>query len=201
MKESKKKMLGLAGLAVVAGMTACAINMPVGAVSVSGGVEINVEVYSINYETVIESPEDNMVYTQPVVKFAERHSRVDSVKYYLINLTTGITYELSEYEVSGTDVSGRTEFTLDLDQFGGYGTYIFKSKIVSYGSHFDDEDSVQFTYASDSPDVPNTGGSDLSAFYNSLNVAKSDILITGLIGFFAISFVTLYVIRKSNRKE
>ena len=193
MQLSKKKIVGLGGLALVAGITAVAANVPAGAVSVGGAVDIVVEVYSINYSTEIE-------YTQPVVQFKETHARVDSVKYYLTNTTTGITYELTQYEVEGEDVSGSTEFTLDLDDYGGYGTYIFRSAIVSHGSHFDDEDSVQFVYANpDSPDVPNTGSGGLGAFYGSLNIAKSDLLTTGVIGFVAISLLALFVIRKSSK--
>lgn len=200
MQLSKKKIVGLGGLALVAGITAVAANVPAGAVSVGGAVDIVVEVYSINYSTEIESPMDGATYTQPVVQFKETHARVDNVKYYLTNTTTGITYELTQYEVEGEDVSGTTEFTLDLDDYGGYGTYIFRSAIVSHGSHFDDEDSVQFIYANpDSPDVPNTGSGGLGAFYGSLNIAKSDLLTTGVIGFVAISLLALFVIRKSSK--
>ena len=201
MQLNKKKVLGLGGLALVAGLTAVAVNVPAGAISASGAVNIVVEVYSINYSTTIESPMDGATYEQPVVQFSETHARVDNVKYYLTNLNTGVTYELSQYEVTGEDVSGKTEFTLDLDDYGGYGTYIFRSAIVSHGSHFDDEDSVQFVYASpESPDVPNTGsGNNLGAFYGSLNIAKSDLLTTGIIGFVAISLLALFVIRKSDK--
>ncbi|MBQ3325742.1 hypothetical protein IJG79_01155 [Candidatus Saccharibacteria bacterium] len=202
MQLSKKKVVGLGGLALVAGLTAVAANVPAGAISASGAVNIVVEVYSINYSTTIESPMDGATYEQPVVKFKETHARVDNVKYYLTNTTTGVTYELSQYEVTGDDVSGTVEFTLDLDDYGGYGTYIFRSAIVSHGSHFDDEDSVQFVYASpESPNVPNTGSNNLGAFYGSLNIAKSDLLTTGLIGFLAISLLALFVIRKSSKTE
>lgn len=200
MQLSKKTIVGFGGLALVAGLTAVAANVPAGAISASGAVNIVVEVYSINYSTQIDSPMDGATYEQPVVSFKETHARVDSVKYYLTNTTTGITYELSQYEVTGEDVSGSVEFTLDLDDYGGYGTYIFRSAIVSHGSHFDDEDSVQFVYANpDSPNVPNTGSSGLGAFYGSLNIAKSDLLTTGLIGFLAISLLALFVIRKSDK--
>ena len=55
MQLSKKKIVGLGGLALVAGITAVAANVPAGAVSVGGAVDIVVEVYSINYSTEIES--------------------------------------------------------------------------------------------------------------------------------------------------
>ncbi len=202
MKVSKKKLLGFSGLALVAGLTTYAATIPVGATSVSGEVNVMVDVYSINYETRIDSPLDGATFDQPVVDFEERHSRVDSVKYYLTNVTTGTTYELSQYEISGTDVSGVTTFTLDLDNYGGYGEYIFRSVVLSYGSHLEGEDSVQFTYVSpDSPNVPDTGGSGLGAFYESLNISKSDLITTGLIAFLAVSLLSLYVIRKSKREE
>ncbi len=200
MQLNKKKIAGFAGLALVAGLTAFAVNVPAGATSVGGAVDIVVEVYSINYSTTIESPLDGATIEQPVVSFKETHARVDNVKYYLTNTTTGVTFELSQYEVTGDDVSGTVEFILDLDDYGGYGTYIFRSAIVSHGSHFDDEDSIQFVYANpDSPDVPNTGSASLGVFYDSLNIAKSDLLTTGVIGFLAISLLALVVVRRSNK--
>ncbi len=203
MQTTKKRILGLGGLALITGLTVAAATVPAGATSVSSTVNIVVEVRSINYDTKINSPLDGAVVTQPIVKFSETHSRADSVKYYLTNVTTGQMYELTDHEISGTDLTGETEFTLNLDDYGGYGTFIFRSVIVSTESHIEDEDSVQFVYAApESPNVPNTGSnSGIGAFYGALNISKSDILMTGLIGFLMISFVALFVIKKSSRKN
>ena len=54
--------------------------------------------------------------------------------------------------MSGDAVSGVTEFSLDLNNYGGFGTYIFKSVITAYGERTS-EDAVKFKYTSvETPD-------------------------------------------------
>ena len=155
MHIQKKQLLGFGGLALVAGITAFAYNLPTSATSVSGNVAVGVTVYNNVPDTVIESPLDGGKFTTNNLDFKEIHSRADNVKYYLTSLDEDgnptATYELTAYEVIGTQVSGTTQFTLDLNSYGGFGKYIFKSVVTSTGGT--DEDAVQFEYiAIDTPD-------------------------------------------------
>ncbi|MBQ3469625.1 hypothetical protein IJH16_01480 [Candidatus Saccharibacteria bacterium] len=303
MRKQKKQLLGFAGLALVAGMTVFACNLPTNAVSTTGGdADVYVRVYSHTFETRIEAPLDGQVFTDNIVSFAELHSKANNVKYYLTHVGengySDETFELTEYEVSGVEVDGRTEFNLNLDTYGGFGTYIFKSVITSSTGRTQ-EDSVKFRFeaiyspdeeivsdpskdtidvdvyysagvklitfeiqdkngnrvsrvfghiassqtssgrdmvalnignlgiesgeyvivikgydnldqtgnpigtdsvkliytAPDSPNVPNTG-----SLLAALNISSSDFLVTGIIGFIAISVISLFVIKRANRK-
>ena len=298
MQIAKKKLLGIGGLALVTAMTAFACQLPAGAVSVGGSTEIVVEVYSINTETNITKPLDGDIFSNPVVDFSETHSRVKNVKYYLdkvdVNDKVVKTWELTEYEVIGEDESGHTDFSLNLDEYGGYSKYVFRS-VATSPNNLTYTDSVSFTYAAisadqsslvsnpaevkfrvnytsgvqsltyqlldasgnpvskiyttntsnsaaggyeditidmsgldlpagdykvyivghslidgagknigvailsfnyaGSPNVPNTG-----SLLASLNIARADYLITGVVGFTAISIVALVVIKKAHRK-
>ena len=155
MRITKKQLLGLSGLAFVAGMTMVACSLPSSAYaaedySVDGNVDVYVYVYSDNFETKIQSPLDGEVFTNSEVHFSEIHSKAKNVKYYLTHVgedgEPDTVYELTEYEVEGYSVDGVTEFDLNLNNYGGWGTYIFKSVITS-GSGKTGEDSVKFNYA------------------------------------------------------
>lgn len=299
MQIAKKQLLGFGGLALVVAMTAFATTLPTGAVSgATGDVEIVVQVYGTNFETVINAPKDGDIYSDSKVDFSETHSHAYEVNYVLQQLnadgTVAKEWALTEYDVHGTDVSGNTNFTLDLNDYGGTGVYVFRSTITSE-TGTTKEDAVQFTYAAidaDQADVktdgttvgfkvsytagiksvayqlrdangnfigdryitntptPNTGGTlnlsidftnlnlpsgtytiyiegydgldasgDLidtasvkfdytaptpvtpgtGAIMSALNISRADYLITGLIGFVAISIVALIAIRRSKR--
>ncbi len=174
MQISKKQLFGLGGLAIVVGMTFFAYNLPTNATSISGDVDVVVRVYNDKFETKIESPLDGEEFTNKNVTFKEIHSHADNVKYYLYHLDENgnidATYELTDWEVDGSDLSGVTEFTLNLDNYGGFGTYIFKSVITSPGGQTG-EDAVKFSYVSaTTPDDdvkvdPETGEVDVEVCY------------------------------------
>jgi len=154
MRISKKQLLGFGGLAFVVGLTTIAYNLPTNATSsasVGGAVKVEVEVYSINFETVINSPLDGEIFTNGNVAFSETHSNVDNVKYYLTYIAeddTKTVYELTDHEFTPTgsdDRNGKTEFSLDLDNYGGHGRYIFRSVATTDGQQ--KEDSAEFIYA------------------------------------------------------
>ncbi len=154
MRVNKKQLLGFGGLAFVVGLTTIAYNLPTSATSVGGAVEVRVEVYNISLETVIQSPEDGDIVSDKDVTFSEMHSHASNVKYYLTYVAedgTETVHELTDQEISGTDLTGRTEFTLDLDNYGGAGTYIFRS-VATNDDGVVREDAVQFTYAGSSAD-------------------------------------------------
>ncbi len=311
MHIQKKQLLGFGGLALVAGITAVAYNLPTSATSAGGDVDVIVQVYNTNFETKIDKPLDGDRYTKSVVNFKETHSKASKVNYYLTYYNedgTETVYSLSEYDVdvdSGDPDSGVTQFTLDLNNYGGWGAYKFTSVITSSDGRTS-EDYVKFNFVSiDTPDDeltvdedttkvtinyaatvkildltiydqdgkvvgdfpgyvvknPETGGSDIvpidlsgldlakgkytvkvtaydtydraggavgsvtvwfnyvpespnvpvtpdapnvpdtGALLSSLNISKSDFLITGLIGFTAISVLALFVIKRTNKRK
>ena len=286
MRKQKKQLLGFAGLALVAGMTVFACNLPTNAVSTTGGdADVYVRVYSHTFETKIEAPLDGQIFTDNIVSFAELHSKANNVKYYLTHVGengySDETFELTEYEVSGVEVDGRTESvitsstgrtqedsvkfrfeaiyspdeeivsdpskdTIDVDVYYSAGVKLITFEIqdkngnrvsrvfghiassqtssgrdmvalnignlgIESGEYvivikgYDNldqtgnpigTDSVKLIYtAPDSPNVPNTG-----SLLAALNISSSDFLVTGIIGFIAISVISLFVIKRANRK-
>ncbi|MBQ3309781.1 hypothetical protein IJG78_03870 [Candidatus Saccharibacteria bacterium] len=154
MRVQKKQLLGLGGLAFVVGMTAVAYNLPTSALSAEGNVDVHVQVYSNHFETVIEAPLDGADFNNSNVDFREIHSNANKVHYYLTHVgengEADVTYELTDYNIdlpAGEQTSGYTEFQLNLDNYGSYGTYIFRS-VVTASDGRTKEDSVKFTYSS-----------------------------------------------------
>lgn len=301
MHIAKKQLLGLGGLAFVVAMTAFACTLPTGAVETRGNTEIVVEVYDINANTVIHKPQDGEVYSTPNIDFSETHSHAKTVKYYLTKYNTDGSIdwkkELTDYRITGYDVNGTTNFTLDMDENGGTGRYVFSTELIAINDipHYDhvefiyagisaDQDDVStpagkvdfrvnytvgvkslvyqvfdkdnnpvtdpfttntddpdtggymdlsidltdyniksgdykimivghagldgtgnaigsalltFTYtAPDSPDVPNTG-----SILSALNISRADYLITGVVGFTAISIAALFIVARTKKHE
>lgn len=152
MRVTTKQLLGFGGLALVIGLTAIAYNLPTSAISVGADSDIYVEVYSNTFETVIERPLDGDIYTDAEVSFQEIHSNAANVKYYLTYIDKDgnkTVHELTGEEVipaAGTTESATKRFTLNLDEYGGYGQYIFRS-VVTASDGRTREDAVQFKYA------------------------------------------------------
>ena len=301
MHIAKKQLLGFGGLAIVIAMTAFACTLPTGAVGVSGNTEIVVEVMESHSKTEIKKPLDGEVFSTPNIEFSEDHYHAKSVKYYLtkynIDGTVDWKKELTDYRITGDDVSGHTNFTLNMDENGGTGRYVFSTELIAindlplydhvefvYAGISADQDDVTtpagkvgftvdytlgvkslvyqvfdkdnnpvteefvantanpetggsidleidltdyniksgdykimivghagvdgtgttigsalltFTYtAPDSPDVPNTG-----SILSALNISRADYLITGIIGFTAISIAALFIIAHAKKHE
>ncbi len=157
MKIARKHALGLGCLAIVGAITAFAFTLPTGAVSVGGSVEVLVEVYSSDSETIINKPQDTDIYSDPIITFSETHSHAKSVRYYLKKLKADgsieSTTEIVEQRIDGINVNGTSTFTLDMNDYGGTGVYIFESVLVgddstTHTSH------VQFTYAAIQAEEP-----------------------------------------------
>lgn len=151
MQIAKKQLLGFGGLALVVAMTAFATTLPTGAVSgATGDVEIVVQVIGTNFETKINSPDDGAVYSDSKIDFSEFHAHAYEVNYILQQLnpdgTVAESWALTEHDIHGTDISGSTDFTLDLNDYGGTGVYVFRS-IITGETGTQKEDAVQFTYA------------------------------------------------------
>lgn len=165
MKIARKHALGLGCLAIVGAITAFAFTLPTGAVSIGGEVEITVEVYSSSSETLINKPQDGEIFSEPQITFSEMHSHARTVNYYLkkLNADGSIEWkkEITDQRISGMDVSGTTTFTLDMNDWGGTGVYVFETELVGT-DNTTHTDHVQFTYAAitaEEPEVSPTGAS------------------------------------------
>lgn len=165
MQIARKHLLGLGCLAIVGAITVFATTLPTGAVSTSGSVDIMVEVYASGSETVIRKPQDGEIFNNPIITFSETHSHAKSVRYYLKKLNTdgsvAWTKEIEDQRIEGYDVSGTTTFSLDMNDNGGAGVYIFESDLIAIND-IPMEDSVRFTYATiqaEDPVVSPTGAS------------------------------------------
>lgn len=157
MKIARKHALGLGCLAIVGAITAFACTLPTGAVSVGGGVDVVVEVYASGAETIIHKPQDGEIFNNPLITFSETHSHAKEVRYYIKKLKSDgsidWTREITEQRIEGENVSGTTTFSLDMNNYGGTGVYIFESDMIG----IDDlplTDSVKFTYAAIQAETP-----------------------------------------------
>lgn len=162
MQIAKKQLLGFGGLALVVGLTAFATTLPADAISTGGNVQVQVQVYGTNTDTVINSPLDGDVYNQPEITFSETHSHAYGVTYTLEKLNSDGSVAKSwdlGHAVTGEDVNGNTEFAINLDDYDGTGVYVIRSVAgTKYGSTKEDE--VRFTYAAisaDQDDVSTSG--------------------------------------------
>lgn len=134
---------------------------------------------------------------------------------YRVNYTTGVkslTYQLFDSKnnaisepitinTTDPDAGGYMDIEIDVTNLDmDSGTY----QILTIGHSEKDgagqtigSDLVKFDYTSpDSPDVPDTG-----SLLASLNISRADYLITGIIGFTAISAAALFVVLKSKRNH
>ncbi|MBR3264320.1 hypothetical protein IKF94_03820 [Candidatus Saccharibacteria bacterium] len=168
MQIARKHLLGLGCLAVVGAITAFACTLPTGAVSTAGGVEVIVEVYASGAETVIHKPQDGEIFNSPIITFSETHSHAKSVTYYLSKLNSDGSVawkkELTDYKVTGEDISGTTTFDLNMNEHGGTGVYIFESDIIGI-EDLPYSDHVQFTYAAISAETPTVSPTGASVSY------------------------------------
>ena len=123
MKETHKKILGFAGLGLVAAITTVAAGIPAptaGAVGVTDQVTVNVT-SAVSPEVKITSSHSSEV-TSPDYNFSVSYNNVVKVEVRL--LKTGSSSEgvlLWSSDVS-TEYATR-DFSLNLDNYGGYGDY------------------------------------------------------------------------------
>ena len=99
---------------------------------------------------------------------------------------------------STPDAGGTMDLMIDFGSLnlasGDYTIYIQGFDGFDASGDLIDTASVKFRYDAPSPKVPDTG-----SLLSALNISRVDYLITGLIGFVAISIVALIAIRRSKR--
>ena len=161
MKNTTKKLLGYAGLALVAAITAVAVAIPPSdANAESAETDVNVQI-TVNRRqeapTVrIERPLDGSEFTNPDVTSGIYYGNVVKVEYaleYTDPSGNTVTDTLPEYNPASP--TGTRDFNLDLSQYG-YGTFVLRVTVLGINGTTE-EDAVQFAY---NPIGATNGGSD-----------------------------------------
>lgn len=167
MQKTKKQLLGLAGLAIVAVMTAVAIAIPApdAAAADEGGVQLNVRVGENNTSVNFISPVDGFKTANSNLAVSVNYSQAATVEYtlQLVDANGNPVMDASgnpqiktfgPYPVEGT---GTHQSTIDLKTSGfGFGYYKLTAKAT--GNSGSKEDTTKFYYGA--MIVTNTGTTD-----------------------------------------
>ncbi|MBQ3271544.1 hypothetical protein IJH10_03005 [Candidatus Saccharibacteria bacterium] len=151
---------------------------------------------AISAEEPVVSP------TGATVKYRVNYTPgVKSLTYQLFDSKNNAISEPITINTTDPDAGGYMDIEIDVTNLDmDSGSY----QILTIGHSEKDgagqtigSDLVKFDYtAPDSPDVPDTG-----SLLASLNISRADYLITGIIGFTAISAAALFVVLKSKRNH
>lgn len=169
MQKTKKQLLGLAGLAIVAVMTAVAVAIPApdaAAADDGGGVQLNVRVGESNTNVSFISPVDGFKTANSNLAVSVNYSQAATVEYTLqlvdangdpINDASGNPQIKTFGPYSDLDGTGTHQLTIDLKTNGfGFGYYKLTSKAT--GNSGIKEDTTKFYYGA--MIVTNTGTTD-----------------------------------------
>lgn len=150
----------------------------------------------------IQAEEPEVSPTGATVKYRVNYTPgVESLTYQLFDAKNNAISEPITINTTDPDAGGYMDIEIDITNLDmTSGTY----QILTIG-HSDKNGAgqtigsslVDFDYTvPDSPDVPDTG-----SLLASLNISRADYLITGIIGFTAISIAALFVVLKSKRND
>lgn len=150
MKQTRKQILGLAGLAAVMAMTTAVFALPSGEVAAeeAGSVNFRVSVGEATTSANFSSPQDGAALTDPNLQVNINYSEASRLQYILhYTDASGATQEVIVRDIQTGTVSGSDGFILDLSQYG-YGKYsltvrAYKDNSTTGAYH---EDTVNFTY-------------------------------------------------------
>ncbi len=179
MRKTKKKVLGLLGLILVAAITCFAASLPgPKATAVSSFTDtIVVRVVGNTPDVNITSPENEAIFVDPN---AEVHFDYENVRTATAELTytdlDGNEYSESIAEWQLNYDAGDSTITINLNNYG-YGDYLVKITGIGYDDVKDIE-QVKFSYVSIYTEIeedPNTGLIYLNLYYLEDVVCKADI--------------------------
>ena len=198
MKRQRKNLFGILGLFAVAAITAYASCLPTpeaNAQTTNGTTTITVKVINKAYPAAnIATPKDQEIITDP--KFDLEYTFTDA-EYYILKITNNRTGETETKRIEPEEKDGDGKEPIDLDNYGELGDD-FTITITAYAQDSFGEDSITIFYREPEPEieVPNTGG-----FAGTLNISKTDYMITGLIAFFVLSGGLLIFLKKSKNRQ
>lgn len=143
MHKTKKQLLGLAGLAIVAVMTAIAISLPVPDAAAADNMttQIKVRVSDSNTSVSFVTPQDGSRTVNPVVPVSVTYSEATQIKYtlYLLDQNgveqAGKTYDLGTYTTDGSN-EDKHDFDISAANFG-YGYYKIKAEATGNSATID----------------------------------------------------------------
>ena len=210
MNKTHKKILGLAGLGLVAAVTTFAATVQVPGASAVSSVsdQIQVRVLSGDPEiTITPSVPSGGETTDTAYSIKIFYNKVKSLTATLVNKAEDGTVLWSGTILDKTDLSGPDEMTLpiDLSNYNGYGTFtITVTGTSAEGVPVQKIVTVTFKEGGSGPSpdddgkivVPDTGGS-----ATGLNISREDYLITGLIVFATLGVLAFWLVkRKKNNR-
>lgn len=124
MKRTHKKILGFAGLGLVAATTAVAVNMPSPMASAVSSVTdtIQIRVMSPNPDLVVTSTSGATI-TDPEYNFSVSYGNITNIKATLVNYDGDGNVKHSEviWNETSDGTAGSKDFSLNLDNYGGRG--------------------------------------------------------------------------------
>jgi hypothetical protein len=197
MDKKTKNIFGIAGLIGVAAMTAFAASLPgpeASAESASTSVTYSVYVHE-KTATTIQAPEDGATFTDSVITVNSDYSDATKLNYYLTYTSfdgeTTQTYlvrtwcpahagdcsQLVEPLDESDYATGTDTFTIDLDEYGGFGKYVLQIK--GDGSETASEDSVSFVYSTIVAEDKGTNGDGNQNIY--VHVASNVKKVTAMV--------------------
>ncbi|MBR3324199.1 hypothetical protein IKG24_01505 [Candidatus Saccharibacteria bacterium] len=129
MNKTHKKILGFAGLGLVAAVTTVAAAIPIpkaAAVNVTDNISVQV----VSSEPSIDmTTGSGSVVTSPEYSFVVSYSNISHITVSLVNKDDGgntvFQKELLDKDISA--LSGSEDFDLNLNDYGGYGNFTFKT--------------------------------------------------------------------------
>ncbi len=216
MKRTKKHILGACGLALVAAVTAIAVAMPTPRASATGSASSDTTVQVMVTERTesvrIISPADGTEIDQSSITISYNYVLANKITHKLVNKTTGEVFVLTDLDYLPTEHNGTHSVTLNLDNYGGYGKYVF---YVTINDDAATEDAVSFEYikgsipvpdtpgedesGSDSAGTPDTGGLDVPE--TNLIISRLDIVVSGLVVFMLVALIAIHIMRKNKDKD
>lgn len=200
MKRTKKHILGVCGLVLVAALTAIAATIPAPKASAaektsdSGNVTVQVMVHQRTDSVRITSPADGTQTDQAIMQVDYVYTTATKVTHRLVNKSTGEVFDLTELDYYPPEPNGTHNITLDLNKYGGYGKYAIYVMLNDEGVT---EDAVSFEYVAYLT-PPDTGS--LEVPETNLIISRIDFVASGVIVFMLVALVAVHVMRRSTRK-
>lgn len=132
MRKTRKKILGFMGLGLVVATTAIAATLPspiAAAVTSSVTDTIKVTVLSPNPDLVLTAEEGSEI-TSPEYNFNVFYSSLIHIKATLVNYDAdgNVKFEAILWDTDLDGAAGSKDFSLNLDEYGGYGDFVITFK-------------------------------------------------------------------------
>lgn len=161
MKRTKKKVLGIAGLAAVGIMTAVACGMPAPDASAKeANTTVNVQVSEGTPSNTFITPSDGSETTNGIVEVTTNYSQAKTLDFYLSYTdANGTVQRVDLPSYTPTDDAGVYKFNIDVTPYG-FNNFEIHALVTGYDNVSRETDTVSFNYTAVvvTPDPGQTGG-------------------------------------------